>query len=255
MTKTAIKTEDVLADMLTENTGSHFLDSGGAYGRNWQANKDLDVETLKARPLVRVELDGDELQDLTIELFHFLNECLEYDEEMDNRLSALAEEMPDNAAWSIVIQAFTDELEDATGLYGEGKPFTVNTYNGEDALSQIIQYTFFTLDDEEYVLLQIHGGCDARGGYTRPRVFRHYDGGCWTILDNARLSAATYYEESDDPKLFKVDPVLPRYWSSENAGYSFEDSENYNDKETDWVVKGGKVIYKPWGTEVHFMVP
>lgn len=68
-------------------------------------------------------------------------------------------------------------------------PMTVNTYNGEDLLSQTLQWTGFSLpqDGDDYILLQIHGGADVRGGYTRPRVFRvgideH------SILDNARGS-------------------------------------------------------------------
>lgn len=32
-------TERVLIAMLTENTGRHMLDSGGAYGRNWERNR------------------------------------------------------------------------------------------------------------------------------------------------------------------------------------------------------------------------
>ena len=32
----ASPTERKIAEMLLENTGSHFLDSGGAYGRAWQ---------------------------------------------------------------------------------------------------------------------------------------------------------------------------------------------------------------------------
>jgi len=31
-----MKTETVIYKMLTENTGKHFLDSGGEYGRHWQ---------------------------------------------------------------------------------------------------------------------------------------------------------------------------------------------------------------------------
>ena len=55
-------------------------------------------------------------------------------------------------------------------------------------LSQIIQYVYWTDDDGAHVLLQIHGGCDARGGYTYPVAFdvADYDG--TAIFDNARGS-------------------------------------------------------------------
>lgn len=32
-----------------------------------------------------------------------------------------------------------------------------------------------THDETHYLLLQVHGGCDVRGGYTEPRVFRIID--------------------------------------------------------------------------------
>lgn len=33
--------DNLICEMLTENTGKHFLDSGGANGRNWQRNQGL----------------------------------------------------------------------------------------------------------------------------------------------------------------------------------------------------------------------
>ena len=32
--------EQTIFDMITENTGTHMLDSGGVAGRNWQRNKE-----------------------------------------------------------------------------------------------------------------------------------------------------------------------------------------------------------------------
>lgn len=259
-TKTIDPTAAVLAGMLTENTGTHFLDSGGTGGRAWQRNQGQTIETLEAAPLIDVEFWDGELSTLTVNVYHFLKECLEYDAELDAKFQAWDEAHPDEG-WTTICDTFMDELRDVgelvSGLYGEGDPWWTNTYNGEDALSQTLQYLFFTLDDEEYVLLQIHGGADVRGGYTAPKVFRHDDGGAWSIHDNARISAVTHYEESDDPKLFPVEPVHPKWWASENAGYSFENTENYRDKldPEDWVVKDDKVYYKPWGTEVTFLVP
>lgn len=85
------------------------------------------------------------------------------------------------------------------GPFGEGdRPMTVNTCNGEDALSQVVQYTLFQLGEweEVYVALFVHGGCDVRGGYTAPKFFsaggRHSE---WTgILDNSRYTVGAYDE-------------------------------------------------------------
>jgi hypothetical protein len=49
--------------------------------------------------------------------------------------------------------------------------YTFNTYNGDSDLSQILQGSWVTINDEVYLLLQIHGGCDARGGYTNAKLF------------------------------------------------------------------------------------
>ena len=47
------KTADVIISMLKENTGAHFLDSGGAYGRNWERNQARDFES---EPACRVDV-------------------------------------------------------------------------------------------------------------------------------------------------------------------------------------------------------
>ena len=39
--------EQTIFEMITENTGSHMLDSGGAYGRNWQRNQGKTIDDFK----------------------------------------------------------------------------------------------------------------------------------------------------------------------------------------------------------------
>ena len=45
-------TEQVIYEMLTESTGTHFLDSGGATGRHWQQNQKRTLEDFKKDELV-----------------------------------------------------------------------------------------------------------------------------------------------------------------------------------------------------------
>jgi hypothetical protein len=47
--------ERQIAKMLTESTGADILDSGGAYGRNWQRNR--EVEDFRKLPEVNIEID------------------------------------------------------------------------------------------------------------------------------------------------------------------------------------------------------
>ena len=38
------ETNKLVYEMLTENTGSHMGDSGGAYGRHWERNQKRTIE-------------------------------------------------------------------------------------------------------------------------------------------------------------------------------------------------------------------
>jgi hypothetical protein len=86
---TADTTTDKLAEMLTENTGRSFLDSGDYYGRNWEQNQGADFES---RPEGRLEfwIPGGEYNgelDIvpTVNVYHFLKDRLEYTPELDQR--------------------------------------------------------------------------------------------------------------------------------------------------------------------------
>lgn len=49
---------------------------------------------------------------------------------------------------------------------------TWNTYNGDSDLSQTLQGSNIIINDDEYVLIQIHNGADVRGGYTDAKLFK-----------------------------------------------------------------------------------
>jgi len=192
-TKTCGETRRIIAKMLKENTGRSFLDSGDFYGRHWEQNQNRDFDK---EPEAWLEVwDGQPI--VTINVYHFLIRALEYAPDADKAFQKYAD-LPENqnAPWLALMEEFpywyaSQFGEDPTGPYGGGQPITVNTYNGEDLLSQVIQYVYFEIDGEGYVILQIHNGCDVRGGYTRPRVFRHdLDWADVTIFDNAHAVIA-----------------------------------------------------------------
>jgi hypothetical protein len=184
------ETDKVLAEMLTENTGRHFLDSGGAYGRNWERNQGATAEAFHSAPSATL----DRWACVTVDVFHYLRDRLEYDATLTAEFDAFAADS--DSPWLADVEEWVDSLREAKrladpcGRYGDdATPRTWNTYNGEDYLSQVIQGITFTLDDdrEPCAIVQIHGGCDVRGGYTRPRVFRvtTYDGASYFPHDNA----------------------------------------------------------------------
>lgn len=138
---------------------------------------------------------------VTLNVFPWLLQRVVYDEEVDKAFDEFAE-LPEHedSHWLTIAEDFPqwyaqklseEQWEEegvnpypleVGGLYGEGNAFTHNTYNGEDLLSDTLQFHYFTIDGESYVLLQIHGGGDVRGNYGRPRAFRTEE----DIFDNAR---------------------------------------------------------------------
>lgn len=174
-------TKEILASMLKENTGRHFLDSGGAYGRHWQRNqvRDFDAEPESVIEF-HVYRHGEAPQAdilVTHNVYHWLEKRLSYDEGWDKRFHRWAS-LPGNQdeGWLSLMEGWvTRNIEKGRfdeETYGGGSaPSTTNTYNGEELLSQVLQFTEFRIDGRDFVLLQIHGGADVRGGYTAPRVF------------------------------------------------------------------------------------
>ncbi|MDV6975318.1 hypothetical protein [Mycobacterium intracellulare] len=172
----ATATQQVLLEMWTENTGRHMLDSGGAYGRNWERNQGLTVADMLASPEVTLDARYGYV-DITVSAFHWLDSFLEYDPEMQARFEEFATsgDMTDEP-WLECAERFAEDRYDSCNdPYGGVRSY--NTYNGESWLDSTLQYVTFTAPDADgwdtpYVLLQYHGGCDVRGGYTKPRAFK-----------------------------------------------------------------------------------
>ena len=167
--------EKLLFKMLTENTGAALLDSGSAYGRNWERNAKKTIDDFNDEPAVTVEpytwTDRMTTADLcySISVFHYLRSQLSLDALCD-AFNAMPVDDWDGDLYG-VSTAEESWLEDNGFIVHD----TINTYNGEDHLSQVLQYTYLTREEDGetayYILLQIHGGCDVRGGYTNAKLF------------------------------------------------------------------------------------
>lgn len=170
-----VSTSDVIVEMLTEPTGRSILDSGDAYGRNWERNQGTGLADWEAHPVVSLDRWGG----VTLSVFHYLRDRVEYVPDIDEAWQAWAQEVDpdDNRGWLDLADEYAQVMHNCDAWGELTEPRTWNTYNGEDFLSQVLQGVTFCHDSEGfggevYVLLQMHGGCDVRGGYTRPRVFR-----------------------------------------------------------------------------------
>lgn len=167
-----------LAEMFVESTGAHFLDSGGAYGRAWQRHKEAckdstPLDYCKSRPEAMFWSMATKYKELmvSVDLYHYLAQRLSYCKDLTEQFHTWADNQPeprDGSKWTGDVRAWLDETSEDAEKFYEG-----NTYNDDNCLSQNFQYLLWEDDetDTKYIAVQIHGGCDARGGYTDARIF------------------------------------------------------------------------------------
>lgn len=192
--------------MLKENTGKAMMDSGDFYGRHWQKNQNRDFENEKP---IKVSNDGDYLY-YSKSLYHFLNEHLKYDPKMTQKY---------NRKYKIEDRNYSSMDEFAESLHDGKYPESVisdNSYNSENTLDQDIQYAIFTYCDIDYIGLQIHGGCDVRGGYTDPVFFTFTQGWDYFLLGMKDIFAKCKCEDN----------------MSDDCGYNWQDEFSKS-----WIVK------------------
>lgn len=175
---TTSNVNELVYNMLTENTGTHMCDSGGTNGRMWQrnANKCMQDFENEAAETYQYCSKYNEIY-RSVSVYHFLTNDLQIDDicfEFNN----LNTEPKD---WEGGTDVYGVSLE-AWNYLTEFNEVEVqrswNTYNGDSDLSQILQGANLTINEEEYILIQIHGGADARGGYTDAKLFK-----CGDLLD------------------------------------------------------------------------
>jgi hypothetical protein len=201
----------IIANMLKQNTGRSFLDSGSAYGRHWERNQ---KRSFAKEPQATVDFKYG--IDVTVNVYHYLAERVTLAKDLDRKFRRFADtEAMRSEPWLWIVREWLRSMGDkVTGLYGEGSPIEVNTYNGEDLLSQVIQFTLFRIDFTDYVALQIHGGCDVRGGYTAPRIFEVNGDGA-SMFDNARASIYCTNHET-----------CGAYWDTDDANHWYREGES-----------------------------
>ena len=177
------KLKNTIHKMLIENTGRHFLDSGGAYGRLWEKNQGKTLGDFQNEAPAYLDIssgvyNGVKSYDFSVgvSLYHKLVACLELDQyciefnslAVDNWQNDQFYGVSDSGGEWLENKGFTESREWFTGGF--------NSYNFNSNLSQDIQgHILDSENGDKYVLLQIHGGCDIRGGYTDAKLFKFVD--------------------------------------------------------------------------------
>lgn len=174
--------QKLIYKMLTENTGTHMLDSGGAEGRAWQRNQKKTLADFKAEPVVSFDIEGAETSEqieFSVSTFHYLTSGILELDDLCLKFNRKFATMPD---WNSDMYGVSEKaqawIERNMPEHQIGDSW--NSYNGEYSLDQVLQGTNLTTGSEyeypSYVLLQIHNGADVRGGYTDAKLFKIADG-------------------------------------------------------------------------------
>lgn len=206
---------EIIKNMMCENTGKNLLDSGDIYGRHYEENQN---GIMTGPQKVDFWTDGEKETELNpiVPLYDFLTYSLEIDEEAN---------IYNNRFYNYIGAHDLDpygvyDIEETIKVIGEESGYSkmemINTYKYESVLSQVIQFILFSDGyDNVYICLQIHNGCDVRGGYTLPKIFYVQDPEYFiTGTTDARISCGCrsynyyghdYIETYDDENCISVD--------------------------------------------------
>ena len=159
-----IKNKLTWNQVVRQNTGSHFLDSGMENGRHWQQPLPTKAITLEfhERDGKIVEVSG------VISTSHFLDATTKIDQDLTKWLRKESRES---------LSEYAELLANYLGVGVEVLSIADNTYNHENNLSQNFQWVIVGdsenwMDDIDscWVIVSTHNGADVRGGYSDPVV-------------------------------------------------------------------------------------
>ena len=184
-----MKTETVIYKMLTENTGEHFLDSGGAYGRHWQRNQKKSLNDFRKEKYISYDSDGY----ATKSLFHHLTESVDYLPKETKMLNDWIKKdkydpFKNRNGRGHVIADVSDFMKEY--FFSDKEINCHYTYNEENILSQNFQIIYADIYETDKIALCTHNGCDARGGMSDYKIFKPD----WNMLFTY---TSDYYENED----------------------------------------------------------
>ena len=161
-------TKYVLQRMFTENTGRHMLDSGDHYGRGFEARQESDE--WKTSDMFTLNHD----MTATVNTYQWLADLNElyYHPILTETFWDWAKDRK-NEHWLDSAKVWANHYYEKSGASRHFNVRAINTYNYETPLDNILQWIEYPgPGGARWLILQVHNGCDARSGYTVPRIFQ-----------------------------------------------------------------------------------
>jgi len=163
-----------IQNMLVEPTAHSIIDSGGIYGRSYQRNAERDFDK-EPQAILKIGKYGVEV---TVNTKQHLDVCLAEDD-LCEAFNALPCEDWDGG------YGLSQKGLDFLNSIGAEIENSWNSYNWENNFDQTLQGYRIDIHGEEYTLLQVHGGCDVRSGYTDAKLFRVEEPDYWMHDDTS----------------------------------------------------------------------
>jgi hypothetical protein len=189
----SISVQQHVYEMLIENTGDDV------YGCKQRVNKTKTLKDFRNEPVESFKRDGGQIV-RTVSVFQYLTNFGLSIDKVSSRFTSLNREATDWDADTEVYGVSIEAWDDLTSNHEVEILRTFNTYNYEYCdLNQGIQGAHALVDGEDYIIVQIHNGCDERGGYTNARMFK------WSLCEECRVeeykSQAEILEEISSGKI------------------------------------------------------
>ena len=174
--------KEVIDKILKEPIAHYLCDSGGAYGYIYERNQEEGY--LKGLNPVEEYTDEDKKERrlyVTIPVYDLLTyNCVKDDDviQFEKKLFKAFEERGFEPYEIYEVEEYLKndgKKEFGITETGISSLSYTNTYNYEEYISQTLLYITFSYDDDDYLLLEVHNGCDVRSGYTYPQLFKLED--------------------------------------------------------------------------------
>jgi hypothetical protein len=225
--------KDRIIEMMTESTGIAMMDSGGANDRGWQRNRLID--DWDAVPPVDVEVWDDEVI-VQYSTYHYLMNFLSITEDSERLNDVLKEIIADSD------DPIYADIAEFLAWYDLPDDAPTNTYNYDNIIDHVLQYHIIEIDDNPYIILEIHLGADVRGGYTYPQIFSLGSDEDMTHFEGAQYDIGARCDCSD--------------WWSDDAGANYYLDGSSPSPDRDWIydADNDRVTCRKCGKEVVFSV-